>query len=116
MKSVFVLLVICTLGFGIDHWQEIKEQRTLFVATPAPGMIIYGSKANPASVRLQAALTKQGIPFQKRDLDNEADSRELDEKMANLNRQGRHIVMPVAEIDGALIPGATYEQIIKRLK
>jgi glutaredoxin len=116
MKPLIVILAVCMLGYVANHWRQIKEQRTLFVTAEAPRLVIYGSKSYPACVRLESQLAKQGIAFQKRDLDDEATSRELAGKLARLGQPGGHIAMPVAEVDGVLIFGASFEQITKRLK
>lgn len=116
MKPLIVILAICTLGYVADHWQQLTGQRTVFATAGDPRLIIYGSKSCPACVRLEGALTRQGIAFQNRDLGDEANSRELGEKLARLGRPGGQIAIPVAEIDGVLIIGASLDQITKRMK
>ena len=74
MKPLIVILAICTAGYVADHWQELTEQHKVSATAEAPGLIIYGSKTCPACVRLEGALTRKGISFQKRDLDDEANS------------------------------------------
>src|SRR5262249_9711244 len=116
MKPLIVLLAICTLGYVADHWQELT-QRHGAVATPgAHGLIVYGTKTCPVCVRLETELDKQGIPYQKRDLSNEADVRELTDKLMRVGRMGGRIGIPVAEVDGVLMEGASLAQITKRMK
>ncbi|MDR3404404.1 MAG: hypothetical protein P4L99_18030 [Chthoniobacter sp.] len=116
MKPLIVILAICSLGYAVDHWQDLKERHSLAAAPDAPGLILYSSKAIPACVQLEAELKKRGISFQRRDMGDEANSRKLTEDLARVGKMGGSIPMPVAEVDGALIEGATLKEIQHRLR
>jgi len=116
MKPLIVILAICTLGYVVDHWQDLKERHTLVATADSHGLILYTSKALPACVRLEAELKKRGIAFQIRDVGDEANSRKLTEDLARVGKMGGSIPMPVAEIDGVLIEGATVREIERRMR
>ena len=115
MKSLIVLLAICTLGYGIDHWQELSTHRRATADSESQGLIIYGSKFYPACVQLENELNKRGIPYQKRDVSDEASFHELGDKMARVGKMGGRIAIPVAEINGVLFEGATIETISRKI-
>jgi len=116
MKPLIVILAICSLGYVVDHWQDLKERHSLVATADPHGLILYSSKSIPACIYLEAELKKRGIPFQIRDLSDEANSRKLTEDLARIGKMGGSIPMPVAEIDGALIEGATIKEIERRLR
>jgi len=116
MKPLIVILAICTLGYVADHWEQLKERHATEATTDAHGLIIYGSKSCPACVRLEGELDKQGIAYEKRDVNVAADFRELIGKLARVGKMGGPIPIPIADVDGVLLEGASVEQITKRLK
>ncbi len=115
MKSLIVLLAICCLGYGIDHWQELSTHRRATADSESQGLIIYGAKSYPACVQLENELNKRGIPYQKRDVSEEAGLHELSDKMARVGKMGGRLAIPVAEIDGILYEGATIETISRKM-
>ncbi len=80
------------------------------------GLILYSSKSLPACYLLETELKKRGIPFEKRDLSVEANSHQLTEDLARVGKMGGSIPMPVAEVDGVLIEGATLREIERRMR
>jgi len=115
MKSLIVLLAVCSLGYAVDHWQELAEKHSSVATVDARELILYSSKAEPSCVRLEAELKKQGIPYQRRDLLANGTRRELNDELARVGKKVDGIPMPVAEIDGVLYEGVTFEQIVHRL-
>ncbi|EDY20477.1 hypothetical protein CfE428DRAFT_1674 [Chthoniobacter flavus Ellin428] len=115
MKSLIVLLAVCSLGYAVDHWQELAEKRSSVATVDAPELILYSSKAEPACVRLEAELKKQGIRYQRRDLTVNATRHELNDELARVGKRVDSVPMPVAEIGGVLYEGVTFEQIVHRL-
>ncbi len=115
MKPLIVIMAICSLDYVADHWQELRKRYTSVKATELPALIIYSSKAIPACIQLEADLKKRGIPFQIRDLSDEANARKLTEDLVRVGKMAGSIPMPVAQIDGALIEGATVKEIQRRL-
>ena len=115
MKPLIVIIAICTLGYVFDHWQALAE-RYGTVSTNSHELIIYGNKASPVCVRLEGELKKLGIPFEKRDLANPSASRELTEKLVRVGKLGGKFRVPVAEVDGIILEGASMEEISRRLR
>lgn len=115
MKQLIVILAICSLGYVFDHWQALAERHGM-VSTNSHELIIYGIKSSPACIQLEGELKKLGIPFEKRDLGNSSASSELTDKLARVGKMGRNAPVPVAEIDGVLVEGATMEDISRRLR
>ena len=115
MKPLIVIIAICTLGYVFDHWEALAE-RYGTVSTNSHELIIYGNKASPVCIRLEGELKKRGIPFEKRDLGNPSASRELTEKMARVGKMGGNVQVPVAEVDGIIVEGASMEDISRRLR
>jgi hypothetical protein len=115
MKPLIVLLAICSVGYVVDHWQELTNRHQMMSVAEPRGLIIYGNKSSGACVLLEGELNKRGIAHQRKDLGNEANSHELTEKLARVGKMGGSIAIPVAEIDGVLIEGVSIEQITKRL-
>jgi len=116
MKPLLVILAICAAGYVTDHWQQLTVPHSSSATSAAHVLIIYGSKTCPACVRLEGALHQQGISYQKCDLAEDANFRELIGKLARVGKMGGRIAIPVAEVDGVLVEGASIEQITKRLK
>jgi len=115
MKSLFVILAICTLGYAVDHWQELSNRHRVPVVDPH-GLIIYGTKSCGACVQLEHELDKRSIPYQKKDLADEANFHELTEKLVGVGKMGGSIAIPVAEIDGVLYQGTNINEVTKRLR
>ena len=115
MKSLIVLLAICALGYSIDHWQRLTNR---FQSTAGPEthvVIVYGTKSSAAYVHLEGELEKRGIAYEKRDLTKDENLHELTDKRARLGKMGGNVAIPVAEIDGVLVEGATIEDVSRRL-
>lgn len=117
MKTLIVLLAVCSLGYAADHWQELTRKHSSLMGTAeAPELILYTSKAEPACVRLEGELKKQGIHYQRRDMSREETQHELDDQLGRVGkRSSDRISLPVAAIDGAVYEGATFEQIVHHL-
>jgi hypothetical protein len=113
MKQLIVILAICTLGYVFDHWQALAERHGV-VSTNSHELIIYGTKSSPASVQLEGELKKLGIPFEKRDVTNRSASAELTDKLVRVGKTSS-APLPVAEIDGVLLEGASMEEVARRL-
>jgi hypothetical protein len=118
MKPLIVLIAICTLGYTVDHWQELTHRFNN--GTEATGnaheLIIYENNSSSACVQLMGQLKKSGIAFEKRDLSKQANSNELTDKLARVGKMKGSIAIPVAELDGVLIEGATIYDITPRMK
>jgi glutaredoxin len=78
-------------------------------------LIIYGTKSSAAYVYLEGELDKRGIAYEKRDLTKDENLRELTDKRARVGKIGGNIALPVAEIDGVLVEGATVEDVAHRM-
>ena len=116
MKPLIVILAICTLGYVVDHWQELKERHGMVATAENHGLIIYTTKGYPASVILEGQLKKQGFAYEKRDLGKEYVAHELTEKLARVGKMSGSIPMPVVEIDGVLVEGASMKEIVRRMR
>jgi glutaredoxin len=115
MKPLIVLFAICTLGYVVDHWKELTERHSLVATSDAHGLIIYSSKTCPACIVLEADLKKRGIAYRKCDLADQANVREMTDKLARIGKMGGSIPMPVADIDGIMVEGASIKDIIRRM-
>lgn len=116
MKSLIVLLAVCSLGYVVDHWQELAQKHSLVASAEAPELIIYSSKADPACVRLEGALKKQGIRYVRRDMTVEANQLELTDKMVRVGKIKGSIQIPAADIDGVMYEGVTIEEIVHKMQ
>jgi glutaredoxin len=116
MKPLIVILAICSLGYAADHWQELANRHREMPVTDPHGLTIYGTKSCGPCIQLQRELEKRGIPYQKKDLDDQANFHELTDKLVRVGKMGGSIAIPVAEIDGVLYQGATIGQVTKKLR
>jgi hypothetical protein len=116
MRNLLGLLAICTAGYAVDHWAELTHQPVAAPAGPAHELILYGAKSSGAFVQLDRDLTKRGIVHEEKDLSDEANFRELTEKLARIGKVGGQIAIPVAEVDGVLMEDATLEKVSKKLR
>jgi hypothetical protein len=116
MKPLIVLLAVCALGYGFDHWQALAERHGTVASNNSHELIIYGAKSSSACVQLEGELKKLGIPFENRDLSRSGVAQELNEKLARVGKMGGSVPMPVAEVDGVLVEGATVADISHRLR
>ena len=114
MKPVIALLSICALGYAVDHWQELNSHRAPESAN-VHRLIIYGTKSCSPCIQLEKELNAQHIPFQKRDLADGSDSHELSEKLARIGKMGGSVPIPVADIDGVIVVGASIQEITRRM-
>ncbi len=115
MKSLIVLLAVCSLGYAVDHWQELTQRYSKVASAESPELILYSSKAEPACVQLEGALKKQGIRYQRRDMTVEANQQELTDKLVRVGRIKGSIQIPAADIDGSIYEGVTMEEIVHKL-
>jgi hypothetical protein len=122
MKPFLTVLMICALGYVVDHWRELAMRfhaavpAVVETTTQAPQVTIYGSKSSGACVQLEHELGKRGITYQHKDLGTEAIRTELQDKLFRIGKNGESIAIPVAEIDGVLYEGASIGEITKRLR
>ncbi len=116
MKSLFVLLAICALGYAIDHWQVLTNRYHGTSVAEGRGLVIYGTKSCAACVKLEGELKKRGIAYEQKDIGEEANMHELTEKLARVGKMGGSIAIPVAEIDGVLHEGVNINEVTRRLK
>lgn len=116
MKSLIVLLAVCSLGYAVDHWQELTQKHSVVASAEAPELILYSSKAEPACVRLEAELKRQGIPYQRRDMTVQSSQLELTDKLVRVGKIKGSIAMPAADIDGVIYEGVTVEEIVHHLR
>jgi glutaredoxin len=116
MKPLLLILAICSLGYAADHWDSLTGRRPVTADMESAGLVIYGMKSCPACVQLENELHRRGIPFQERKLDNEASMHELTDTLARVGKMGGSIPMPVADINGIIIEGATIEEVLRKLK
>jgi len=114
MKSLIVLLAICAMGYGVDHWQELTNLHPT-TGGDTHALVIYGTKSCEAYVRLEGQLAKRGIPYTKCDLSKDENYRALMDARARVGKVGGKISIPVADVDGVVLEGATFEQIAKLL-
>lgn len=118
MDRLFAILVVCAGGYVYNHWDEFSGKQPEIpeaFAQPAP-LVVYSSRTEPACVKLEGELTRQGIPFQRRDLSKELNARELTEKFARVGKMKESYAMPVAEINGFMVEAASINDIKRRLK
>jgi len=114
MKPVPFLLAICVVGYAASHWQELRSGH-VSVPAEAPRLIIYGMKSEGSFVKLDSELNGRNVPHQTRDLGDDANVRELIEKRARIGKLGGEPKLPAADIDGVLVEGATFPEIMRRL-
>jgi glutaredoxin len=121
MKPLLTVLVICALGYVVDHWRELALRyhgivpAAVVSSAESPALVIYGSKSCGPCVQLEHELDKRHITYQKKDLGNDAIRTELQDKLLRIGKNGGSIAIPVVEIDGALYEGATIDEVTKRL-
>jgi hypothetical protein len=121
MKPFLTVLLICALGYMVDHWRDLALRFHGIVPTQvasaaqAPGLIIYGSKSSGACIQLEHELDKRHIAYQKKDLSSETNRTELQDKLLRIGKNGGNISIPVAEIDGAMYEAVTITEITKRV-
>lgn len=115
MRPAIVLLSICAIGYAADHWQDLSGRHTAG-AQPTHEVIIYGAKSSGPYVQLQYQLMKNDVVFQKRDVNDEANARELTEKMARIGHMNTNYRYPVADVDGVMVEGATVRDISRHMR
>lgn len=99
----------------MDHWDELQGRAPVMPVTDN-SLVIYGTKTFGPCVQLEGELTRGGISFEKRDLSKDDDMRELTEKLARVGKMSGHFSMPVAEVNGVLVEGASMGEITRRLR
>ena len=114
MKMAPFLLAVFVVGYAVNHWQELRSGHFQAPAA-APRLIIYGIKSEGAFVKLEGELNERNVPYQKRDLNDDASVRELTEKRARIGKLGGEPKLPAADIDGVLVEGATFPEIMRRM-
>jgi hypothetical protein len=121
MKPLLTVLVICMLGYMVDHWRDLAARYHGMIpaaaasSVEAHGLIIYGSKSSGACIQLEHELDKRHIAYEKKDLGSESNRTELQDKLLRIGKNGGNIAIPVAEIDGALYESVTIGEITKRV-
>lgn len=116
MKPLYVIAMICAAGYAIDHWHQIAKRHQQMVHVDAPRVILYGSRSSSTFVLLKRDLDQFGIAYEARDLSDEANFHEVNEKLARIGKMGNSIPLPIAEVDGVMLEGADYPAIAKKLK
>ena len=115
MKPLILILGFCAVGYGIDHWQEITHRRQNITAEIPHGLTLYSTKSSGPCVQLEQQLNERGIAYERKDLDEEANKTELQEKFERVGKMNCAITPPVAEIDGVLYPAVKVDVISKKL-
>jgi len=113
MRPAIALLSICAIGYAADHWQDLSRHTA--GAQPTHQVTIYGAKSSGPFIQLQYQLMKVDIAFEKRDVTEEANARELTEKMARIGHMNTNYRYPVADVDGIMVEGATVHDISRRI-
>jgi len=115
-KPLIVLLSICAVGYAVDHWDELSSRGEPLAPPPPHGLVIYGKKSSSDCVQLENELKIRHIAYKKRDLDQEANSQELTEKLGRVGKMSGNVVIPVAEVDGVLYQGINIDKLVKKLR
>jgi hypothetical protein len=114
MKPLVAIVAICAAGYALDHWQQLSHRNPAPVEIPH-GLTIYGTKSSEPCVQLQHELDKRGIPYNRKDVADQANFHDLTERFARVGKMGGSFAIPVAEIDGVLYENATIYQVTKKL-
>ncbi len=114
-KPLIVLLSICAVGYAVDHWDELSSRGEPLAGNPH-GLIVYSKKSSGACVKLENELKNRHIAYERRDLDKEANSQELSEKLARVGKMGGNVAIPVAEVDGVLYQDISIDKLAKKLR
>jgi len=113
MRSAIVRLSICAIGYSADHWQEIS---TGHIPEPRNAhVILYGARSSGPYIQLKYELQRQDIPFESRDLSDDANIHELNEKLERIGKAVGSVNSPVADVDGVIVLKPTVRDITKRL-
>ncbi|GMG88252.1 glutaredoxin family protein [Biformimicrobium ophioploci] len=75
---------------------QIKPER------PDHYLVVYGKNSCGATTGLMAALDKQGVDYEYRNISDEANAAMLFQRMANARFAGSRVDMPIVETDGRI--------------
>ena len=117
MERLVAILALCAGGYVFNHWDEFSgRQSTPEAFEPPAPLVVYSSKTEPVCVQLEGELSRQHIPYERRDISKERDAKELTEKFARIGKMKSSFAMPVAEINGVMVEGVSINDIKRRLK